>query len=265
MRAVRAGYVQVEGGRLYYERAGEGFPVVLIHGSLWDCRIWDDQFEAFAEHHDVVRYDLRGYGRSDPPKATYSDARDLRSLLGELGIERGAIVGSSTGGQLAVDFALEHADVVDAVVLVAPVLSGYAWEDAGIELLVSEVEKAIAEGDLAGAMDIELAVWAPMRADPEIDARIRRIAMDNLHLLRRSDTFAETPPPAAPRLPELQAATLIVVGDRDLSEVQAIADLIEERVPGAHKHVIAGADLLVNVRKPERFNRLVLDFLSFRR
>ena len=261
---VRTGYVQVEGGHLYFERAGEGFPVVLIHPGLWDSRIWDDQFKVFAEHHDVVRYDVRGYGRSDLPEEPYSDLRDLRYLLGELGIERCALVGCSTGGQLAIDFALEHKDVVDAIVPVAPGLSGHVWVDAGLDLLAAEVDKALAAGDIEAAIDVELAVWAPMRTDPETDARIRRIALDNAHLFRVPDTLAETPPSAVPRLPEIEAATLVIIGDRDLEEMHAIADLLADRVPGAHKHVIADADQLVNVRKPERFNRLVLDFLSFR-
>lgn len=258
------GYAQVESGRLYYERAGEGFPVVLIHAGLWDSRMWDEQFEAFAEHHDVVRYDVRGFGRSDVPNAPYSDLRDLRYLLGELDISRCAIVGCSTGGQLAIDFALEYPDLVDAVVPVAPGLSGYRWEDPGLEMLIAEVERAVTTGDLELAMDVELAVWAPMRDDPMTDARIRQIAMDNLHIFRVPDTYAELAAPALPRLGEIQAAMLVIVGDRDIAEIHAIADLLEHRVPGAHRHVIAGADHLVNVRRPAKFNRQVLDFLSFR-
>ena len=258
------GYVQVEDARLYYERSGEGFPVVLIHAGLWDSRMWDDQFATFAEHHDVVRYDVRGFGRSDRPSAPYSDLRDLMYLLGELDISRCAIVGCSTGGQLAIDFALEHPELVDAVVPVAPGLSGYRWEDAGLEVLIAEVHEAVTAGDLRSAMEIELAVWAPRSEDPTTDARIRQIAMDNLHVFRVPDTLAETPPPALPRLETIEAAMLVIVGDRDIAEIHAIADLLERRVPGAHRRVIAGADHLVNMRRPEKFNRQVLDFLSFR-
>lgn len=261
---VETGHAEVGDGRLYFERAGEGFPVVLIHPGLWDSRIWDDQFGVFAKHHDVVRYDLRAHGRSDLPKAPYSDIRDLHSLLGELGIERCALVGCSEGGRIAIDFALEHREIVEAIVPVAPELSGYVWEDGGRELLNAEVDHALSSGDLEAAVDVQLAVWAPMRTDPETDARIRRMAMENARVLRVPDTFAEKPPSAVARLTEMEAATLVVVGHRDIEEIHSISDLIVERVPGAHKHVIADADQLVNVRKPERFNRLVLDFLSFR-
>jgi 3-oxoadipate enol-lactonase len=61
------GFVEVPGGRLFYETAGSGPAVVLVHGGMWDRRMWDDQMEAFAEDHLVVRYDARGYGKSDLP------------------------------------------------------------------------------------------------------------------------------------------------------------------------------------------------------
>lgn len=258
------GYVEVEGGRLYYERDGEGFPVVLLHPNLWDCRIWDPQFDEFARHHDVVRYDIRGYGRSDLPEHPYSDLRDLRYLLGELGIGRCALVGCALGAQLAIDFAIAQPEVAEAIVTVSPGLTGRAWRDDGVSGLVEEVDRALQVGDLQGAMDAELAVWAPLRDDPVSDAFIRSVAMDNAHVLRLDDGLAETPPSAVPHLGEIRAATLIVVGDRDLGEIHHIADELADHIPGASKRVIAEADHLVNVRKPAKFNRLVLDFLSFR-
>lgn len=262
--AATQGHVEVEGGRLYYERAGEGFPVVLIHPSLWDSRIWDTQFDEFAQHHDVVRYDIRGYGRSDLPERPYSDLRDLRYLLGELGIGRCALVGCAVGAQLAIDFAIAQPDVADAIVMVSPGLTGHVWRDEGLHMLVEEVDRALRVGNLEGAMNVELAVWAPLRDDPTSDEFIRTIAMENAHVLRLDDGLAETPPSAVSHLGEIRAATLIVIGDRDIGEIHDIADELADGIPGASKRVIAEADHLVNVRKPEKFNRMVLDFLSFR-
>jgi 3-oxoadipate enol-lactonase len=257
------GFASVEGGRLWYERTGEGFPVVLIHPGLWDSRIWDPQFDEFGRHHDVVRYDVRGSGRSDPAERPYSDLRDLRYLLGELDIGRCAIVGCATGAQLALDFELAYPSVVDAVVAVSPGISGYRWNDAGLELLIAEVEAAVRAGDLERAMAVELAVWAPVTAGAP-DAAARRIAMDNAHVLRVDDTLLETAPSAIARLGDVDAATLVIVGDHDLQEIHDIADLLVAAIPGASKRVIANADQLVNVARPDRFNRMVLDFLSFR-
>lgn len=258
------GYAPVDGGRLWYERDGEGFPVVLIHPGLWDARIWDAQFVEFARQHDVIRYDVRGYGRSDLPDRPYSDLGDLRRLLEELNVARCALVGSASGAQLAIDFALAHPDVAEAVVAVSPALSGYRWEDRGLDVLTDEIDRAVQAGDLRRAMEIELAVWTPLSADPATDGWVTEIAMDNAHVLRVDTALLELPPPALPRLGDMDAATLVVVGDRDLGEVHSIADLLTHSIPGASKRVIADADQLVNVGKPEKFNRVVLDFLSFR-
>jgi pimeloyl-ACP methyl ester carboxylesterase len=255
--------VGVDGARLWCEREGEGFPVVLIHPGFWDSRVWDPQFDAFSRFHDTIRYDLRGYGRSDPPGRPYSELRDLLTLLERLDVRRCAIVGCGSGGRLAIDAAIAAPEKIDAIVPVAPVLSGYDWQDEGLRALVDEVDDAVRAGDLRRAMDIELAVWAPLSAaDP--GTGVRAIAMDNVAVLELDHVMVEEPPPALPRLREVEAATLIVVGDRDLGEIHAIADLVARSVPGALKRVIADADLLVNVRRPDLFNRLVLDFLSFR-
>jgi len=258
------GYVHVEGGRLWYERAGDGYPVVLIHPHPWDSRIWDEQFGVFTADHDVVRFDLRGAGRSDPPTGPYSELRDLRSLLEGLRIGRCALVGCASGARLAVDLALASTDLVDALVLASPALSGYGWQDPGLPVLEAEVGRALRAGDLEGAVDVQLAVWAPPGLDARSDERIRAIAKDNVRSSDPRAWLAEEPPSAVGRLEEVAAATLVVMGDRDLAETHAIAELLVSRVPGASKRVVADADLLVNVRRPEKFNRLVLDFLAFR-
>jgi pimeloyl-ACP methyl ester carboxylesterase len=66
------GVAPVNGAKLYYEIAGSGRPLVLLHAGLMDCRMWDDQFSDFAQHYRVIRYDLRGYGKPDWPAAPYA-------------------------------------------------------------------------------------------------------------------------------------------------------------------------------------------------
>lgn len=179
-------------------------------------------------------------------------------------MSRCAVVGCSTGAQIAIDFALEHPDVADAVVAVAPLVSGHAWEDRGIEVLADEIRAAVDAGDLRQAMEMELAVWAPLSTDPDADALIRDVALDNIEVYRIDASLAEPAASAVDRLGKLEAAMFVVVGDNDVEEVHKLSDLLAERVPGAQKRVIAGADQPVNVRRPEKFNKLVLDFLSFR-
>jgi pimeloyl-ACP methyl ester carboxylesterase len=258
------GYVPVEGGRLWYQRAGEGFPVVLVHPDLWDSRIWEDQFDELSHHHDVIQYDQRGAGRSDPPTGPYSGLRDLLYLLDELGVGRCALVGCASGAALAIDLALASPMIADALVLTAPDVSGRRWEDPGLPVLEAEIERAALSGDLDVVLGMQLAVWAPGGLDPGSDDRVLAVARDNVASVRAASTHREPPPPTIERLEEITAATLVVVGDRDLAERHAIAELLASRIPGASKRVIAEADQLVNVRKPTKFNRLLLDFLAFR-
>src|SRR3989304_1406543 len=122
---VQTGFVDVEGARLYYETAGTGRYLVLIHAGVADSRMWDDQFLVFADRFHVVRYDTRGFGRSKTEDGPFSNRQDLRELLRHLGIGRSSLCGASRAGQIAIDFTLEYPEMVEALVPVAAGISGY--------------------------------------------------------------------------------------------------------------------------------------------
>ena len=94
---IETGLAEVNSTQLYYEVAGTGTPIVLIHGHGGDRRHWDDQFEAFAKNHKVIRYDVRGFGKSAKPvlEQSYSNHDDLKALLQHLGISKAHICGFS--------------------------------------------------------------------------------------------------------------------------------------------------------------------------
>lgn len=256
------GFVSVDGGRLWYETAGEGAPVVLIHGGLWDSRMWDEQFEPLAERCRVVRYDLRGYGRSDRPEAEYSHTDDLAGLMTKLKIPSAALVGLSMGGEIAIDFALEHPDMVAALVLAAPGLGGYEFS-AALERRYAKAEAALEEGDIRKAAELELKIWAPARDGTPRDLRIQEIAMDNAHQVAIDPKLQRRiKPPAIDRLGEISVPTLVISGDQDVADMDRIAKLIVERIPGARRAVMQGADHAVNMRRPADFTARLLGFLD---
>ena len=258
------GLAPVDGARLYYQVRGEGPGVLLIHAGLWDRRIWDDQMEPFAERHTVVRFDLPGFGRSEFPSRPFSVRRQIADLLDFLGLPSVAVVGCSIGGQIALDFCLEHPSRVDALVLVASGMSGDDTpDDKELLATLEEAERALQAGDLERMVDLQLRVWTPLRTDPETDRRIRDIAMDN----RRVDTLdwalaERLDPPAAGRLHEVQVPTLVILGERDVPPMAEIGGKLADGIPGATKVAMPGADHLPNMRAPAEFNRLVLDFLD---
>ncbi len=100
------GYVTVTGGKLYYQLKENGHPLVLIHAGFLDQRMWDEQFDLFAKDFTVIRYDVRGFGRSSRPVEKYWDIEDLYTLLTHLKVGKAFVVGVSNGGRIAIDFTI---------------------------------------------------------------------------------------------------------------------------------------------------------------
>jgi 3-oxoadipate enol-lactonase len=259
--------VEVPDGRLHVESAGDGPPVVLIHPGLWDSRTWDDQFGPFAVEHRVIRYDVRGYGRSSRPVpgVPYSHVRDLEAVLDVLEVGRAALVGCSMGGHIALDATLEMPDRFDALVLVASGICGVETtpeEDAWWEERDRAVEAAIEAGDRDAARRAQMEVWAPLGTDDGAGSRILQIALDNAHELTMDESAAvDVEPPAAERLRQVRVPTLVLPADHDPPEMARISGLLAEGIPGARLVQIPRTDHVVNMRQPEAFNRVVLAFL----
>jgi pimeloyl-ACP methyl ester carboxylesterase len=259
---------RVKGTQLYYEVMGEGQPLVLVHSGGFDRRLWDEQFPVFADRYKVIRYDVRGHGESPPPTKPYSDAEDLCSLLQWLQVEKAHLVGLSLGGSIVIDVALAHPAMVDTLVLVAPDVGGYAFSAEFTQdfiKIVTSIQKD--DGTPAGDLWLQSPLFLPARENPTVAHRLLAIARDNarfwlINPLLRRDSFAV--PSAVQRLVEIQAPTLLIVGDRHTPDVQTEARLLETGIAGIQKVVIPGAGHLVNIEKPEAFNHIVLDFLGTR-
>ena len=182
------GFAEVGDARFYYEIAGEGQPLVLVHAGIADGRMWDEQFPVFAQHFRVLRYDRRGFGKTAMVAGDYSHHRDLYELLKFLQIEQATLVGCSQGAKIAVDFTLEHPDMTDALVLVAPALSGFAYT-GDMPRQAEQMDLAEEAGDLAQINELEVQIWVdgPHRTPDQVDRKVReRVREMNSH--RPSDT-----------------------------------------------------------------------------
>ena len=260
------GFAEKNGTKLYYEIVGEGYPLVLIHGGLMDRRMWEDQFTVFAETYKVIRYDIRGYGKSDPPKENFSHVEDLYSLLKFLSINNAYILGLSLGGMIAIDFTLEHPEMVTALIPVASGLSGYHYSDAeNLEPKFNAIFKtAETEGiDTAVDMLMNLPYFIPVKKNSDVRQRMRTMAKENYTTWSAPQDIQSWPsPPSIERLSEVNVPTLIIVGDHDVSDIFGVAAILASKISGAEKVIIKGAGHHVNMEKPEAFNRAVLEFLS---
>ena len=90
---VDSGYVNVDGGKLYYEKAGIGENIVLLHDGMVNCYIWDEQFPVLAKNYRVIRYDRRGYGKSTDPQTKYSHIDDLNQVFIQLKVDKAIVFG----------------------------------------------------------------------------------------------------------------------------------------------------------------------------
>lgn len=263
------GYIEAQGGPLYYEVAGEGHPLVLIHAGVADHTMWDDQFSIFAQRYQVIRYDTRGFGKTPGGDKDYSNRQELYELLKHLGVEKAYVLGVSRGGQIAVDFTLERPEMVDAVIPVAAGLSGLNNPPTEAEMKVfTEMEEAWEKGDFARAAELDVRFWADGpgqpegRADSRVRERVRQMCLSNYSIPEGKGQPKALEPPAIGRLGEIHIPALVIVGDLDASDVLAAADLLAEGVKGSQKVVIPGTAHMLSMEKPEEFNRIALDFLG---
>lgn len=264
------GFATIDGARLYYEVDGSGPPIVMIHAGVADCRQWNYEFGWLAERAKVVRYDMRGYGKSEPVAGEFTHLSDLIALLDHLGIPRPIVVlGCSMGGGIAMDYALAKPSHVRALVMVGSGPSGLELDVPPLPKF-SAVEKAFVAGDLDLACELETQIWfdGVGRTPAQVDQAMRRLAYDmNRTVLaheaqhlgkRRKD--AETP--AARRLSDVRVPVLVVVGEHDIPYIHAAADYMLERLPTATRADIADAAHLPNMDHPEEFRRVLTMFLN---
>jgi pimeloyl-ACP methyl ester carboxylesterase len=255
-----SGFCEVNGGNIYYEVFGEGFPLVMIHDGLVHSEVWDAQVTAFSGQYRIIRYDRRGYGKSEQPTAPYSNIEDLFTLLISHNVDHAIIMGSSAGGGLAIDFALTHPEMVEALILAGPVINGL-----GYSFHFSHRGYANYNPDL----DTKVENWindkySVATGNPDARKRVRELLKANPHNLDNGKyQFIELPDQAAlDRLSEIKVPTLLVNSDGDIPDVHAHAGAIEAGIKGTRRVVISGGGHLIYLEQPEAFNAEVGEFLS---
>jgi 3-oxoadipate enol-lactonase len=251
-------FVTVEGGRIWYQSCGSGpKAMVLIHDGILHSATWDDVWPILCQDFHVVRYDRRGFGRSPAATAPYSPVDDLAAVIHAAGMEHAVLVGSSSGGGLAVDFTLQHPAAVDQLVLSGPAISGLAFSQYFIERATA-LSQQLKKGDIDGALRDS---WA--FAPGHDAARKQAVALltANPQDMDHPDP-ARPAPPARPSLPSIKAPTLILVGEYDIADNQAQAGALEALIPGSERVVVRDTGHLMYLEHPNVFAKLVEQFAN---
>jgi 3-oxoadipate enol-lactonase len=254
--------LDVDGTKLYYEECGSGpHAVVLVHDGVLDSSVWDNVWPEFCKNFHAIRYDRRGYGRSPAATRGHYAADDFGAILRGLKVERVAIVGSSHGGEISINFTLGHPEMVEQLVLVGAVVGGMPYSEHFLER-GEALGKPLEKGDIKGA--ITAATKDRYLTAPGSDAARKRMA--DILLANSQDLThpeLELPvKPALPRLGEMHIPTLLLVGDADIPDVHAHAGAIEAGIPRARRVVIHDVGHLMYLEKPAEFSRIVIEFLK---
>lgn len=281
---VAAGRVDIGGAELYYETSGAGPAVVLLHGHSVDLRMWDAQFASLASRYFVIRYDLRGYGRSDMPEEgrDYLHAKDLHRLMKHLGIGRAHLVGLSLGAFVALDFLHLYPEQALSVSVAGGAI--YAEEDEPDK--EAQTEQAV-HAVPADSVPADAVHTRPDRDDPVIQKQVNEwfanimdgcgpykedireqlwsmIGDWSAWTLRHKEPRCLVGPALVRGLREREPRTpiLVMIGGDDWEGSIRSSEKLLALVPSARRADLADAGHFSNMERPEAFNRALVSFLE---
>ncbi|HVN36643.1 MAG TPA: alpha/beta hydrolase [Myxococcota bacterium] len=240
-------YADLRGIRMYYELAGEGAPLLLLHGGAGDCRQFDRQRPDFATRHRLILPDSRAQGRSSdgPGPLTYHEmAEDIVALLDRLGIARADVMGWSDGGNVGIDLAIHHPDRIGHLVTFGSNFSPDGLEPDAVEWNRTATAESFGPEMKAG--------WTAHNPEPDhYEAAMNKI----LEMWRTEPKFT------ASELASIRAPTLVCAGERDVVRREHTLALAAA-IPGAESWIVPGASHGAMLERPELVNPRVLAFLA---
>jgi pimeloyl-ACP methyl ester carboxylesterase len=260
--------LQINGEHLYYEVAGQGPPLVLIHGWSLNLRMWDPQIAELSRHFRVIRYDRRGFGKSTGNEDISWDAADLNVLLDSLGVSTVRVLGMSQGGRVALQFARSYPSRVASLILQGtPPPDGFGLPWSGADRLRFEEWASLARTEGLGAFQ---RAWSahPMMAIPagHPEARNRIASMLSEY---KGDRLLHPAPPSGPGaaitmgdLPRIEVPTLVLAGETEVPFLQIVARALAYYIPNARLSTIPGGGHMVNLIEPGRYSAAIIEFLA---
>ena len=259
-------HIDIRGLNIAYRRAGEGAPLVLLHGGPTNGREWRNQLEGLSDAFTVVAWDMPGTGGSDDPPDHFAprDYADcLAEFIGRLGLRHPHVLGLSFGSGLALELYRWHPEIPRSLVL-ASAYAGWAG---------SLPPEAVAQRKAAMARMIDLPpdAWAHEWLPTLLTQAASADVVDEL-----SAVLAEFHP-AGQRallesgwtehdvrdvLPHIKVPTLLLYGDRDVRSPAAVAEAMHAQIPGSQLVFMPGVGHIGHLEMPDRFNAEVRRFLG---
>jgi len=261
-------WLDTEDGRLAYRDTGSGQPLLLLHGGFVDHHMWDDQIPALAPLYRVIAPDARGHGASANASKPFRPADDVAALLRHLGTGPAVLAGVSMGASTAVDTALEHPDLVRALVTSGAGTSQPEYTDPWTIQVRHDWFAAMAAGDLESAVDMfTLFVAGPHRTPGSVprgvERRIREMARRTMAKHAAGEPNWLTPVPRTwERAAKITAPLLAINGELDAPDHIAMAERLARTVARGSITVINGTAHYPNMEQPQAYNTALTGFLS---
>lgn len=257
--------IQVDGLRIAFERAGQGPPLVLLHGGLSDSREWRRQLDDLSDEFTVVAWDAPGCGQSSDPPETfrlpeYADC--LAAFINAFGLGRPHVLGLSFGAGLALELYRRHPTIPVTLVL-ASAYAGWAGS-LPPEIVEQRLQRALQEAELPpetfvrGYLDGLLMESVPAELVEELVAIMSDVRPTGMRVMAHA--FAEAD--LRDVLPRIEVPTLLLYGDADQRSLLNVAEDLHAKIPTSRLVVMPGVGHQSNMEAPERFNTEVRGFLG---
>ena len=255
--------INADGCRIHVEVEGpEQAPVLMLSNSLGtNLHMWDDQVAAFARHFRLVRYDRRGHGQSDVPKAPYSMerlGRDVLAILDGLGIAKVNWCGLSIGGMVGQWLGANAPERFNKIILANT--SSYFPDPTNWQTRI----KLIKEGGIAAVADAVISAWltADFRErEPQATQNLKTMLLSTppAGYLACAETLSTLDQRAF--LPDIKSQTLVIAGRHDTATPLAANEFIRSQIPGASMTILDAAHIS-NLEQPHAFTDAMVGFLT---
>jgi len=260
-----ADYFTLGDDKLYYESTGSGFPLVLVSGgSGMDIRQWDLVAPLLAESYRVIRYDPRGLGRSSNPSVAYSDTKDLSRLLDHLQLKQIGLIGLSSSGGFALEFAIQYPKRVASLVLAAPFIPGFEFSDDMMARLNVIAQAAEQGRDQFLDRMFEDPHFIPAPKNRSIRQFAREVMAFNFDKGAGFDPSLPIAiePPLIEQLSSVSQPTLLLVGELDHSEVARRNTFLATQIAVSKLKTISSAGHNAPLENPEAYLESIKGFLG---
>ncbi|MEW6413416.1 MAG: alpha/beta fold hydrolase [Candidatus Zixiibacteriota bacterium] len=260
------GYVEVPDGQLYYEVAGQGPTMIMLHDGLIHSAVWNHQWENCANRFTMIRYDRRGFGKSPVPTKPYSNVDDLLTLFEKLGIDSAIVIGMSAGARLALDFAVEHQDRITHLILVSPVVRGLPLTDHFLTRGGHQDPAIFSDPVLLLNYYLDEDPYEIYSGNPQVREEAHTLMEGYLNNVDQIFNRLEQAPSytTLDSLDELDIPALIISGEYDLPDIHANAGAIAAGIRGSERVVLKDCAHRIPMEQPELLSQTVIGFLSGR-